>query len=134
MGEVVHLGRRDADKIVWTCRCGCMTHYLRADDVVECAQCERVQTYASGEWRLNLPAVPLEVPETEDGQFKVTDLNHSGAAMRRTLDRANADDTAFVVILQKDGRVSCWGSIETKEQSDWFDRQVADAKRMLAKE
>lgn len=133
MGDVVEIGRRDADKIVWTCRCGCMTFWLRADNAVECAQCERVQENVSGEWRLNLPSVPTDVPETEDGQTKVTDLNHSGAALRRTLDKANADETAAVVILQKDGRISAWGVIEGREQADWFDRHVADAKRMLFK-
>lgn len=110
-----------------------MTHYVRANAAIECAQCGRIATGVDDGWRLNLPATPAAPVEPEDGGLKVTDFNHSGAALRRVLDKADADKTSVVIVLQSDGAVSAWGCIDGDDQSDWFDRRIGMAKSMLTK-
>lgn len=135
MGNVVSLPRRDADRIVWRCDCGCMTFFVRADDELECAQCSVLTRGETGEWRKNLPDVPAKVDETETGDVKVTDLNSASAAIKRVLRKADPDKMFALVVVNRDGSLSVWGGdLVTDDQREWFDRQMASAKALLNKE
>lgn len=132
MTNVISLPPRNQDKVVWRCGCGCITHFLRADGEMECAQCGVLAEGDTGEWRVNLPDTPAKPRETETGDVKVTDLNSSDAAIRRVLKNADTSTMVALVVLHDDGALSVWGEdLDTDERRDWFDRRIADAKAML---
>jgi hypothetical protein len=133
MAEVIAFPARNEDKIVWRCGCGCISFFLLADGGAECCRCGCVQSGEDGSWRERLPETPQRVEMQPPDDITVTDLNSSAAGLRRTLERAQIGATAIVVIIQDDGGVSTWGAIENVEQSDWFDRRIETAKRMLTK-
>ncbi|PRD42116.1 hypothetical protein C5748_18375 [Phyllobacterium phragmitis] len=132
MSNVVSFPAKDTDRVVWRCNCGCLTHFVRADYELECAQCGNLSTSISGEWRKNVPDVPAVVADVEARDIKVTDLNSSEAAIRRVLLKADPDTLAVLVTLHKDGTMSVWGiDLDTPEEQAWFDAQMAAAKAML---
>jgi hypothetical protein len=134
MSNIVTLPRRDADKIVWRCDCGCLTHFIRADDEVECAQCGTLANGSGGEWRRNLPDVPAIIGEVESGDVQVTDLNSADAAIKRVLRKVDADQMFALIVVNTDGSLSVWGrTLKTDDQRDWFDRKMADAKAFLSR-
>jgi hypothetical protein len=134
MAEVVAFPKRDQDKVVWRCNCGCMSFTLRADGEAECAHCGGLVTGDCGDWRAALPVPPLSPPEPSAGDLTVAEMETSAASLRRALRHADADTTAMVIIVQRDGGVSTWGAnIETAEQAEWFDRRAETAKKMLTK-
>lgn len=135
MSNVVAFPSRDDANIVWRCNCGCITHFVRADGEIECAQCGAlaVDTGHDGEWRCRLPETPAEPQECSPGDFKVTDLNSSEAAFRRVLRNADPEQAAVLIVLNTDGSLSAWGTLETEEQREWFDRRMAEAKALLAR-
>lgn len=128
---VVAFPKRDQDKVVWRCNCGCMSFLARADGELECCHCQMVVTGDIGEWRSRLPQTPDKTEEPDSGDQTVTDLGSSSAALRRALDKADADNTAAVIVLQKDGAITAWGDVEPGEQAEWLDRRIADARQLL---
>ncbi|MEW9304547.1 hypothetical protein [Labrys neptuniae] len=111
-----------------------MTHFARADDELECAQCGMVASGDTGEWRKNLPDTPTTVKETETGDVKVTDLNSMDAAIKRILRNANPDQMFALIVVNNDGSLSVWGrTLHTDDQREWFDHKMADAKAFLSR-
>lgn len=133
MADVLAFPRIDEDRVIWRCNCGCISFELRGDGGAACVQCGSLVDGADGDWRAQLPDVPVTPKEMDTDSVKVTDLNGSPQALARALSKANVDETSAVLILQNDGAVTVWGAIETDEQSEWFDRRVAVAKDMLTK-
>ena len=134
VADIVAFERRPPDTVVWRCNCGCISFELRANGDAVCVQCQHTVIGADGAWREKLPDVVRPVDPVGDDDVTITDLNSSAAALRRSLGKANADETAVLIIIQQDGAVTTWGSaIEDQAQSEWFDRRVETAKQMLTK-
>lgn len=135
MSNVVFFPPRQPETVVWRCECGCITHFVRGDDQIECAKCGAVADGDSGSWRRNLPDVPVSAPETQDGDVKITDLNSPEAAFKRTLRKADPDKAFALIVVNRDGSLTVWGGdLETEAQRAWFDRKMAEAKALLTKE
>lgn len=134
MSNIISLPRRDVDRVVWRCGCGCLTSFVRADDELECAQCGSLARGNTGEWRKHLPPVPAVVAETVDGDVKVTDLNSVEAALKRVARTADPDKVFALIVVNRDGSLSVWGgNLETDKQRAWFDRKLAETKALLVK-
>lgn len=136
MGNVIDFqpAFKDSD-YVWRCDCGCLSFTLRADFVAVCLHCDAIAESEQGSWRTELPAPTGLVEPSEPGDFRITELGSSGAALKRTLGRANSEETAFVIVVQSDGAVSTWGeTLDSIEHREWFDRRIAQARQMLMKE
>lgn len=132
MAEIVHFPPKVPDTVVWRCSCGCISFELRANGDAVCVQCEHPIMGADGTWREKLPAPVLPFDPVADTDVTITDLNSSGAALRRVLGKASPDTTAMVILLQQDGAVTTWGEgIGGDAQAEWFDRRIQTAKQML---
>lgn len=135
VADIVQFAPKAPEELVWRCSCGCISFELRADGDAICVQCETAVTGADGSWRAKLPEPVTPVEPLGDGDVTITDLNSSGAALRRIINRIDADKTALVIVIQQDGTVSTWGeSIEGEAQSAWFDRRLDTVKQMMVKE
>lgn len=135
MADVLRFERKAPETVVWRCNCGCISFELRANGDAVCVQCQQPVTGADGSWRDNLPTPELPVEPVDGKDVTITDLNSSSAALRRTLDRANSETTAILIVIKQDGAVTVWGeSIGGDAQSEWFDRRIQTAKEMLTKD
>ena len=85
MGDIVTLPTREAENIVWRCNCGCISFELRPDGDAVCVQCEHPVSGMDGAWRQKLPDQPAKPEPVGAGDVTVTDLNSSGAALRRAI-------------------------------------------------
>lgn len=125
---------KDSDYI-WRCECGCLSFTLKADMTAECQNCGAIPYDENGSWRGQLPEPDLSAPDCEPDDFRVTDMSTSGAALNRTLGRASAETTAFVIVAQNDGALSVWGEpIKTDDERGWFDRRLTQARKLLVKD
>jgi hypothetical protein len=132
VSNIVPFGRKredDGSRTLWICSCGCSSFQLRADGWAECARCEAVQNGVSqGEWFERLRCVPDEVEPQPDNSEKIVRFNTSEAALAHVLSRATPSVAAFVIVLHRDGSISCWGDeIEDEKDRAWFDARVAEA-------
>ena len=125
---------QDDTSTVWTCRCGCMSFWARADGELQCCQCDGVVSGADfGAWRKHLPAVPAEPGQTSDDNVIVTDLNSSPAALQRVLGKAGPS-TVAVIVLQEDGTLTAWGGVDAGDQEKWLKRMLRRARKMLMRQ
>jgi hypothetical protein len=132
MGQVVGFPSQDEPDMIWRCDCGCTTFQAHDSGFLECAHCSLMHEGIGGKWRAFLPDVPSKVVEGEAGDFKVTQIGVSASALKRVTRQADPEDTAALILLQKDGKVSTWGGdFDTLEQAEWFERRIADARSML---
>lgn len=134
MADVLAFPGGPQNPMVWRCNCGCISFELRADGDAICCQCETPVVGLDGEWREKLPMPPVQPEPLDDMDVTITDLVSSGAALRRTLGKANEDSTALVIVIQQDGGITTWGKdLDGQHELDWFDRRIATAKQMLTK-
>jgi hypothetical protein len=108
---------------------------LRADGLAECQQCGMSDfgDGESGDWRRLLPD-PEDDPGPAEKVVTVTIIDNDVLALKRVLAQANVDDTAFVVVAQKSGRVVTFGDrIVTEDQKTWLQGRLQDAADMLVK-
>lgn len=120
-------------KIVWRCSCGCLSFTLLARGEAVCQMCGALARGPVGDWRKELPEPSGDVPPPGLGDRTVTKLDSSYAALRRTLNKASADRTAAVIVLQDNGDVGTWGRMDTDEESAWLDHRLAVAREMLTR-
>ena len=123
----------DTRNVVWTClRCSCTTFFIRPDYVIECAECGQNinQTGDTVGWKHRPPDVPA-VTEEIVSERTVVEFMDSGAHMKRMRDHLDAKTTAFVIHVSNAGDVHTLGSMESKDQVEWFERRIATAREML---
>lgn len=108
MGNVVSLRQREP--LVWTCECGCLTHYAYDSGVLECAACGNYACSEHGNWLRDLPDAPDEAPEIGDDTFSRTDIDLGNAdlALRRTLKAATVADASVAIVVLRDGDIKMW--------------------------
>ena len=133
MTNIVDFPKPDSEDVVWQCGCGCLSFWLREDGELQCVQCDAIVQADVGDWRVRLPELPEIIEETRPNAVKVTDLNESSAALSRVLSHADVDHTAIVLVIQKDGGLSTWGSIKTLEEADWMARRLEQAANMVTR-
>lgn len=136
MGEVVGFkpAPKDSDYL-WRCNCGCTSFSLLGDGTARCHNCDAEPSDVDGEWRKPLPGPEIEAAELDPSDFRVTDMFTSEASLKRTIEQASVNATAFVVVAQSDGAISVWGEIsEDPEHVAWCDRRLSDARKFLIKD
>lgn len=123
----------DDSVVVWMCICGNSTFHLIEDGSAECAHCGSfVGIDGPNNWITLLPEAPTEAP-TPDVIRKVVDMNDPRYNLALVLPQADADLTAFVLILQNDGDVHWWESskLSDQERLDWFNSHVDQCRQAL---
>lgn len=130
MSNVVDLPGKAPDLGYWRCNCGCMTFYLRSDGEPECAQCEGLVVSSDGGWRTPEAAHPTMSPPDEAADT-ILDLGDPNLALKYVLQRASAQDLAFVALAAKDGKLRTWGNAEGEEQKAWVRRRLNDAEASI---
>ena len=119
--------KEDQDRIVWRCRCGCLTHFVRADDEIECASCGNVSVDA-GEWRRRPAVGRVEPPEVADTDVAVKDLGDADTAIRKILRDLAPGEMVGLVIVRDNGTITTWsGRTETEAQKQWLRDRLATA-------
>lgn len=122
--SVVAFPKRENPAVVWTCRCGCMTHYLRADDTVECAACGNLS--AVGHWRKRLTDTPAAVQDAGPEQFVSTDLQSNELCIRRVIKGIVPSEVSAVISVREDGSISMWSDwFDSSERRAWFKDKLA---------
>ncbi len=134
MGEVVDLAeRREPELTLWRCDCGCITHYVRSDGELQCANCDEIVS-DNGFWRL--PEGQTREIESGDGpETSRHDMGDSDAALDAVLRFVNAQAAACVVVLQENGELLTWGNeFKTRARRGWLRRRLDAARKMLVEE
>lgn len=111
---------------IWVCTCGCETFFLRADYTIECAHCGKISD--GGVWCDKLPD---EVKAEPWPRQIVVRLDTSQANLKHIMSKARVEDTACLLVVQRNGLVHSWRHIETDEQRDWLLRRLDEAKGSL---
>lgn len=134
MTEIIEFKRKPGpEDMVWQCQCGCSSFFVREDSKAECQVCGAVANDGAGDWRTLLPDPPATAPPVDKSAVKVTMLNVV-AAFKQTVGMADVDESAFVIVVQKNGHVRAWGQdFATADQVDWVDDRLGDARRCLVK-
>lgn len=123
-GDVITFPKREDPKVVWTCGCGCMTHYLRADGVVECASCRNEVT--EGDWRARLPDTPAEPEPATSDTFSSTDVQSDELSIRRVIKAIVPAEAALVALVRADGSICLWSDwMEGPERHAWLRDKLA---------
>jgi hypothetical protein len=121
-------------EILWVCNCGNSTFILRPGLVCVCANCDAEITADEpvGAWARECePPVPPDVPKAENNT-NIIDLNDNTATERNFWHKYANCHPAAVIILQENGEINTYGlSMSDPAEVQWFDRQLADARRLL---
>jgi hypothetical protein len=118
------------NRAVWRCVCGCLTHFVRADQEIECASCGNIAAEA-GEWRRR-PEAPTVAAEVDQTDVVVKDLGDAGTAIRKILRNLAPSEMVCLVVVRDDGTISTWnGRTETEEQKEWLRLRLAAASGMM---
>lgn len=128
--NIVTLPQRVDPRVVLRCPCGCLTHYLRADGLVECAFCEEVVTHSPNDWRARLPVTPADPADVEDGDIIDCDLADETIAQRRVLkvgqDAVRAGNLAVLVVVTREGAIRIWNDLMDGEaRRIWFEDKLS---------
>lgn len=119
------------DRVVWRCNCGCLTFFVRADQEIECAQCGSIAADC-GEWRAREPEQPAaDVPPVGADDVTVTDLGAAEHAIRRVMKKIDHANIAGLIVINSDGSLSAWGSVETPAESRWMRSRVSAALKLM---
>jgi hypothetical protein len=125
---------------LWTCACGCTSHYLHEDGRAECVHCAAIVGPESGGWRAKLADPGPDTPELGDGNFRPGLFGQRSLAaflqgkLREEdlpLDRAVA-----VVFLWDDGSISSYRRetrFEDANRRTWLLRQLRSVFRALTR-
>ena len=130
MADIVQFPKPDdGSALVWVCNCGCTVHYHRATGDVECSACGVVAGGLTGEWRLKLPADPVEPREIDSANFKVIEFTDAETFLKRQIMTAKqGDPIAAAVVCYAGGGSSTWGDdISTDERRDWLRQRLSEA-------
>lgn len=111
----------------WRCDCGCLTFYVRDDEELECAICEKISS--NGFWKLP----EGERREEQEGDPPSRYRETSDDAFERTLRFIKPEATYFVAVVLKNGKVTVWekGGFETRAQRGWLRRKLEVVRRIL---
>lgn len=128
--NVLNFPKKDPERLVWTCQCGCTSHHAHLDSSLECASCGTMAAADQGEWRQRLPAPPEEAKPMDAGAFKVTGIGGAEGFLRRQA--KDTSDIIAAIILNTDGSASTWATgFEGEERRAWLDRQLERARVQL---
>jgi len=130
MGDIVNL-KPALEIAYWQCACGGMTFYVRNDEELECAICEKV-VRDCGFWRL---PVTEDAPrqETDDDPPSKRNFGDPDAALQSVLRFVDPVGTAAVAVLRENGAVSVWGkAFDTRERRAWLRHKLEDVRKLLA--
>lgn len=128
MGEVVQLGGKKPEKLIWLCNCGCTVHYHNSDGSIDCGACGDTASSLTGEWRLQLPDAPDEPKELQGEAFKLVQLDSAQTFFKR---RAK-DDVVVVIAINRDGSFATYSEdIDTPDRQAWLDRKLREAETRL---
>lgn len=136
MTDVIDLSKaREEKRLIWTCSCGCTTHYHYADGGVACGSCDTPANGNSGEWRLRIPDPPSDPADLDASNFKVTSIATADVFLRRQIKLAAERGVAAAVVAYDDGALSTWApDIEGDERKAWVRRKLAEASARIAPE
>lgn len=111
----------------WRCECGCLTFYVRDDEEIECAICEKISS--NGFWKLP----EGEKREEQDGDLPTRSRETSDDTFERTLRFIKPEATSFVAVVLKNGKVMVWenGEFETRPQRGWLRRKLEVIRKIL---
>lgn len=117
----------DNDRHVWACVCGCVTGYLYADGVFECANCGNV---AEGEAKFIVDSMSEKVVVETTDQFQIVDMSSTGAAYDRMIQalKTRRDEVVGYCALFANGTYSTWFKLEGDDQCDWVQRRLDEVK------
>lgn len=131
-------GPKEGDeKVVWACLCGCISFELHADGTTECCGCGNVSAGPpDAAWRRLKPKTPADPPEMEVPERSVARFNTGSGALRKVMAKMNVEETAFVIVAQREGPVSTWNGEEyiTGDAVWWLDEKLTLARSMLLPE
>ena len=131
MSAVVEFPKKEKERLVWRCNCGCITFFALGDGTIECAHCEIASSDFAGSWRVSLPEPARDVPPV-DRDLKVVDMNDAKSAILRVLKRADPEILAALIVMRNDGTMSVWNDrMDTAEHRRWFDGQIDVARKMI---
>jgi hypothetical protein len=110
-----------------TCDCGGTTFFIRSDHKLVCAACDEMMDD-------DVTGIPWESVQTVYKEPRVIrDLATEDLAFRRVLAQANKDDTAALIVMNKDGGTHVWsdGWDGYPEIKAWFQERVDDLMEQL---
>lgn len=111
----------------WRCDCGCLTFYVRDDEELVCAICEKLSS--NGFWKIP----EGEKREEREGDLPTRHRETSDESFERTLRFINPDATALIAVVLKNGKVTVWdhGVFETRAQRGWLRRKLEVVRKIL---
>lgn len=134
MADLVDLTkRREEDRLIWVCVCGCTVHRLYADGSVRCADCDFPAHGAPDNWRLRLPPAPETPVELDEKNFRVIELDSAETFLKRRL-REPTDGIAAIVVVYEDGGLATYGAKTRTDAgaSTWVREQLQIAADRLS--
>lgn len=109
-----------AERRIWACVCGGLTHFVYEDGAQECVSCGAEKP--RGEWR-DRPEM-ADTPEDVKISFRG---EPDEVGLQRMLRDAKRPDTLGIFLALKDGRVrSRCIHPDTDEDREWWRRRLAD--------
>lgn len=129
--------KKDVEKLIWACHCGCISFELCSDGTTECCGCGTVSNGPEDAgWHSKKPRAPNDAPVTERLETVVTRFNSSKTALDRVMGEVNSEDSMFLIVAQRDGALRTWANEEyvTSDAVWWLDDKLATARTLLLPE
>lgn len=110
MTNVVHLDRQ-----IWVCGCDCITFEVMVTGRIECADCGTVQK--EGAWVDRKALEPQRRDEVIERE-RVLRWNSGKSALENTLQKPTDEETAAVVVIERNGLVTTWVGLSDDDLAD----------------
>lgn len=132
MAEIVSLKeKREKERLIWTCSCGCQSFSIFSDETLKCAHCGNESMNDPYCWK-KLPLVQDidRLEEVKNGGLTSAKVSNDFISTRITQVFNPDDDILF--IIKKNGRVHTYGDpIREHEQKEWLLRRLRDVFNLL---
>lgn len=124
--------------LVFVCRCGNRTWFLREDGFPECAncgQCILADHPELGNWYRHIPMRDQAEAPLEPQANEVVRMYDEQAVQRRIISQLERHWKLLAahIAIYDDGRVTAWcrDTMTDPTIKDWYERRLEDAKRLV---
>lgn len=117
--SVVSFPKREHEKVIFVCGCGCASFELNGDGTATCRACR--SSPQDGGWKVRGEDDPLF-----EGNVTFSDAGNSGGEFAERKIKREAKKAEWIICGTWEGRIMSWadGFIETLEQEAWLRNSV----------
>ncbi len=131
MGDVVNLNKkRDENKLILVCRCGCRSWTIYADGGLACCSCGLGASADGKVWLQEVDTENLEIKDNVNFSTNVVEYRNDKLAVKSLIDSVDYSQLNTIVAFQNDGHIQHWTNLKTDEQFEWLKKSFDEAYRI----